>query len=138
MLNTLYFKQAFAQAPAVSESALSYKFTITDQKWLLEHEQQAVEIMQTPDNEMPLLAYQHLIYAANDLWRSVALEASLIGLFVVALILFSIIKPRLILHPVMLILFLPCILFALHIYQQLALLRIHAENLRYYFLLLTA
>lgn len=125
-------------ANALSESALTYKFTVAEHNWLLVHEEQAVEVMQTVENESELLAYQELIYTAKDLVNSIVLQASLIGLFILALIIFCIIKPSLIFRPLMLTFFVACIIFGVHIYNQLAILRIHSDNLRYYFLLLTS
>lgn len=138
MLNLLFSIVNFPiKTFALLKSALTYHITDTEQTWLLEYEDQAVTVKQTIDNEDKLFAYQELISISHDLIHSIIFQAGLIGLFILALIIFSLIKPRLILHPLVLVFFTACVLFAIHIYHQLAVLRIHAENLRYYFLLFT-
>lgn len=121
-------------AAASSTSALGYTVTVTDDTWMLAHEDQVIQVIQTSENEAELDAYAALIYIANDLLQSISLQATFIGLFILTLIFFCIMKPRFIFQPLTLICFILCVLFAIHIYDQLASLRIHAENLRYYFL----
>ncbi|MER2106314.1 MAG: hypothetical protein ABS949_05200 [Solibacillus sp.] len=119
------------------KSTLTYQMTITEQTWLIEYRDQSVTVRQSIDNEAQLLAFQELIALSHSLIHSIIFQASLIGLFILTIIIFCIVKPRLVIHPATLIFFLASVVFTIHIYQQLAVLRIHTENLRYYFLLFT-
>lgn len=122
-------------------TALDYTYEITQQDlqpvWIIQQNMDTVEILETPKNESSLHAYGEMIAQSQDVITASLLKLSLIGLFIVFLILGCIFKPRLCLHPLSFVVGGLCLLFAVHLLTALETLRVNSENLRYYFLVLT-
>lgn len=121
--------------------ALNYTFLITTQNeqniWLLQQNEEAFELIETPENEGSLHAYQELVLASEEIVFTSFFQIIVSLLLLSSTIILCIKRPRLIISPLPLIIGIICLLFAQNFLTQLDTLQINTDNLRYYFLVLT-